>query len=116
MIEVVNKKTYKGQGEYIGRPSVLGNPFSHLPPGKASKTVHVATRQEAVDRYLKWLRNKYFMRGPVYEELNRLADKYMAEGHLTLICWCAPEACHGDVVKYAILRIVDAVNKVRMLS
>ena len=29
-ITVRNKKTYKGTGIYIGRPSVFGNPYSHL--------------------------------------------------------------------------------------
>ena len=26
-MKVVNKRDYKGPGEYIGRPSCLGNPF-----------------------------------------------------------------------------------------
>ena len=27
MIRIENKKTYRGDGVYIGRPSLLGNPF-----------------------------------------------------------------------------------------
>jgi hypothetical protein len=27
MITIENKKTYRGEGIYIGRPSLLGNPF-----------------------------------------------------------------------------------------
>ena len=36
MVKVENKRTYKGDGVYIGRPSVLGNPFpveQSLPAG-----------------------------------------------------------------------------------
>jgi hypothetical protein len=39
--------------------------------------------------------------GKVFKELLRL--KRIAETRpLNLACWCAPEACHGDVVKKAI--------------
>jgi len=27
MISIVNKRVYRGKGVYIGRPSLLGNPF-----------------------------------------------------------------------------------------
>ena len=35
-IKVHNKYKFKGDGVYIGRPSCLGNPFSHLENTKAS--------------------------------------------------------------------------------
>jgi hypothetical protein len=55
MINVVNK--YKHQASendiYIGRGSVLGNPFSHLKSSKASVVVN--SREEAIERYKSWL-------------------------------------------------------------
>ena len=27
MIRIVNRRTYRGEGIYIGRPSLLGNPY-----------------------------------------------------------------------------------------
>ena len=46
-IYVHNKRKYKGHGEYIGRPSPLGNPYSHLNKGTLAK-YQVATRDKAV--------------------------------------------------------------------
>jgi hypothetical protein len=103
-ITVVNKKQYKGDGEYIGRPSVLGNQFTHLDHGLAQ--YKVATREEAVEKYREWLRVEWRKNGAVKKELMRLVAQYQRDRKLTLICWCAPEACHGDVLKDAIEKIV----------
>lgn len=97
-ISVMNKKTYRGVGEYIGRPSVLGNPFTHIPNGTIAKYV-VASREVAVESYRGWLRDKWRENGPERAELERLVRKYKVNGELVLICWCHPEACHGDVLK-----------------
>lgn len=104
MIYVLNKRTYSGPGEYIGRPTPLGNPFTHLSDVKGCK--QVGSRLEAVERCRQWLRDEYRKKGVVYDALHRLADKYQRDGKLVLICWCSPEACHGDVVRDAILGIM----------
>ena len=99
-ITVVNK--YKGSGGgtgvYIGRPSPLGNPFSHL-DNASSHVTKVATREEAVARYAGWLDEKLASRDPeVCREMNKLL--WMArEGPLKLLCYCAPKACHGDIIR-----------------
>jgi hypothetical protein len=96
MIQVVNKKTHQGDGIYIGRPSPLGNPFTHK-PGTTAQIV-VASRAEAVDRYRDWLREQWRTGGPAKDELIRLAHIYRDTGQLTLMCWCHPLRCHGDVL------------------
>ncbi len=94
MISIENKKTYRGDGVYIGRPSLLGNPYAI---GKDR------TRQEVIDRYRAWLRRQIKLRGEVYRELQRLAA-IAKEEDLILICWCKrPDrqiACH--VLKSAV--------------
>jgi hypothetical protein len=63
---------------YIGRPSCWGNPFVIGKDG---------TREEVVEKYRNWiLKNEYLM-----SKLPELKGK-------TLGCWCAPKACHGDVL------------------
>ena len=87
-ITVKNKRSWKGPGEYIGRPSILGNPFP----------IHVG-RTRCIVSYEFWLAQKIHNKDkPVLEELVRLA-KIAELGDLNLICWCAPKACHGDVIK-----------------
>ena len=105
MITVKDKHSYKGAGEYIGRPSVLGNQFSHLDGTLAQ--FKVATRDEAVSRYHEWLQIHFKSDPAVRTELLRLVDIYERTGELVLICWCAPLACHGDILKTAIEHLVE---------
>lgn len=63
---------------YVGRPSDWGNPFVEGRDG---------TRAEVVARYEEHLRS-------TPELLARLPD---LRG-LVLGCWCAPLACHADVL------------------
>jgi len=63
---------------YIGRPSKWGNPFAIGRDG---------TRAQVIARYERWL-------GEQPELIGQLGE---LEGK-TLGCWCAPNACHGDVL------------------
>ena len=84
MPRVLNKRTdlISKDAVFIGRPSKWGNPF------KMSRT---ATRQDVVKAYEVYLlSNKELM-----DSLIELRGK-------DLVCFCAPEPCHGDVlIKYA---------------
>ena len=95
-INIRNRKQYKDKGEYIGRPTVLGNPFA------VTKT---QPRKIAIERYSIWLndalKHDY---PPVLEELDRLFSILIKEQSLTLLCWCAPEPCHGDIIKEVLLK------------
>lgn len=97
MITVINVYQQGKRGEYIGRGSPLGNPYSHMPGTRAQFLVD--NRDEAVAHYEAWLavqiRDKNW---EVINELNRLL-KIAKEGDLELRCYCAPKKCHGDVVK-----------------
>lgn len=89
-IQILNQRT-KPQGEYIGRPTPLGNPFS----------VEKYGRDQAISMYKTWLANN--IRTPaVRNEIIRLARIYKEKGTLNLICWCHPLPCHGEVVAKAI--------------
>lgn len=105
MIYVVNKKQYKGEGEYIGRPSLLGNPFSHLSKSAASHKVESV--EEAIFRYEKWLKDELIKDGPVKRQFDLLVKKYKSTGELILICWCKPSPCHGDVIRKLILEHIE---------
>lgn len=63
---------------YIGRPSKWGNPFV---VGKHDR------RGECIERYEQWLR-----------EQDEMIDALDELRGLVLGCWCAPRACHGDVL------------------
>jgi hypothetical protein len=75
---------------YIGRPSVWGNPFSHL-QGKGS--VAVSTRELAIDAFER------MMRDMIEIDADHVLETYLRPiAGKVLGCWCAPKACHGDVL------------------
>ena len=63
---------------YIGRPGKWGNPFQIGRDG---------TRAQVIARYERWLSEQ----PELLAALPELAGK-------TLGCWCAPHACHGEVL------------------
>lgn len=63
---------------YIGRPSEWGNPFVIGPDGD---------RSEVIEKYRQWILTQ-----------NHLMNKIHTLRGKTLGCWCAPQACHGDVL------------------
>jgi hypothetical protein len=95
-IKIVNKKVYDGPGEYIGRPSPLGNPFP----------VSIG-RDACIEKYREWLFGQE-RTSDAWREIYRLARLYKSQGCLVLICWCAPLACHAEVVAEAVLQVIES--------
>ena len=63
---------------YIGRPSKWGNSFAIGKDG---------TRTEVIEKYRAWIVQQPHLMAALYE----LKGKRLG-------CWCAPRACHGDVL------------------
>lgn len=71
---------------YVGRPSQWGNPFSDKPKSKAE--IKVDTREEAIACFREWVMGQPEMIERIKRELRGKV----------LGCWCAPKACHADVL------------------
>lgn len=99
MIKIVNKKTHTHSPNdiYIGRGSVLGNPYSHRKGTKAEFVVD--TREEAIALYKNWLMDKLERKDP--EVCKAMNDIWLMAkaGNVNLVCYCTPLPCHGDVLK-----------------
>ena len=80
-------EVYIGRGRCprTGTRSIWGNPFSHLPNTLAQ--FRVASRDEAISEYKKWL----LTQPQLIAQLPTLRGKILS-------CWCAPLACHGQVL------------------
>jgi len=74
---------------YIGRPSKWGNPFTHIKDRNTLAKFVVATRQDAVNAYRKWITDG--------DGRHLLQDLHELKGK-TLGCWCSPLPCHGNVL------------------
>lgn len=81
MARVLNKRRDQipSSAVYIGRPSVFGNPFVIGKDGD---------RAEVIRKYAAWIKSKPAL---MQQARQQLKGK-------DLVCWCAPEACHGDVL------------------
>lgn len=96
---------------YIGRAmplfglsaSALANPF------RLSKEQPRDEQQQAIlGSYRRWLWKEIKSRqGAAYNELLRLRSLLLSGEEVKLGCWCAPKSCHGDVVKAALLYLLN---------
>lgn len=95
-MRVENKRTYRGPGVYIGRPSKWGNPYTHMPTKTLAET-RVPTREDAIRLYEDYARGNMRHNPTWLDELR---------GAPALICWCAPLPCHGDVL----VRLIEELD------
>tara|TARA_Y100000310_G_C20250041_1_gene608668 strand:- start:254 stop:577 length:324 start_codon:yes stop_codon:yes gene_type:complete len=107
VIFVFNKR-HCDEGEYIGRPSPLGNPYTHLDTGLAE--FRVESREKAIEGYETWIREKMKSDNEVSRELDKLVEKYRQDKCLVLLCWCAPHPCHGDILREIIKEKADGMD------
>lgn len=77
--KVLNKRLRQEDGVYIGRPSVWGNPFEIGVDGN---------RQQVIEKYQTYLKCNPAL-------LERAKKELKGQN---LVCWCAPLACHGDIL------------------
>jgi hypothetical protein len=97
MITIINVRRGLQPGAvYVGRRtpqfpgSPLGNPF---------RLEYDIDRDVVIAQYARWLDQR--LQAPESlqsQELDRLVELARA-GDLVLACWCAPKACHADVIK-----------------
>jgi hypothetical protein len=82
---------------YIGRPSKWGNPFAIGKDG---------TREQVIEKYRSWIPTQ----PELIAALPELKDKVLG-------CWCAPKACHGDVLaELAKSRDIDQTKRAKDLA
>ena len=101
MILVVNKHKHSPTENdvYIGRGSILGNPYTSIKGKKTKAKFFCDSREESIKSFEKYIREKIENKDKVVcEELNRIW-KLAKEGEVNLVCFCKPKSCHGDVIK-----------------
>lgn len=79
---ILNKKSIASAppgSVYIGRPSKWGNPFVIGQHG---------SRNQVIVKYGRWIVQQPHLMASLHELRGR-----------DLVCWCAPLACHGEVLK-----------------
>lgn len=85
---------------------ILGNPFKMLDDSQAE-------RIRVVMDYRNYLISQFDQRSSVFKECVKMAERLESGNKIGLYCWCAPKACHGDVLKKAILFLTTEDGKKR---
>jgi len=101
MIRVVNKHNHKPTelDVYVGRGSVLGNPYSSIQSVETKAEFICESREEAIRQFSFYLKQKIDNKDKsVCDELNKIW--LMAhKGDVNLVCYCAPKSCHANTIK-----------------
>lgn len=105
MIKVVNKSKHTPTvyDIYIGRGSVLGNPYSSKELNKTKASFQSVSRDEAINDYRIYLTELIRLNDDkIIKELDNI-ERLSNDGLVNLVCYCHPKKCHGDVIKQIIL-------------
>lgn len=97
----------------ICRPSILGNPYSHLPEERTRAMYHVNTREEAIERYSHYFDIMYSGNSAFKAAIDEIYDKFKNGEDIYLACVCKPEPCHGDVI---VKKLTSRLVKERFLK
>jgi hypothetical protein len=97
-IIIQNKNNYTKNGIYIGRPSIFGNPFIINKHG---------SRDDVIKKYENYFNNKIENDLNFQNEIVNLFLELKNTKQLTLICWCYPQRCHGEVIKNFLLKLLE---------
>lgn len=89
---------YHPNNYYIGRPSILGNPYSHLPEEETLAVYKCNSREEAIEKYSSYFDLMYGSNLEFTKIIDEIYEKYKQGEDIYFECFCHPEPCHGDVI------------------
>ena len=117
-IRILNKSKdkYTIDDTYIGRGSVLGNPYTHLPLGSTAAEIQVESREKAIEMYREYVIYKIKHDTKFRTAMIRLVGTILKGEDVNLVCYCKPKACHGDVIKDFVLNEVNRMIKIKNLE
>ena len=111
-LKVVNKYKHEKTSDdvYIGRGSLFGSPYSHL-PSKFTDVTLCVDRDHAVNVYKDYFNSKINSCGCKHKDfkykLRQLVVKLKLGGDVNLVCYCAPKPCHGDVIRDYLIKEIQ---------
>lgn len=84
---------------YIGRGSILGNPYTHNGVKSSLAKLSFPTRKEAIDAYKMYFKAMYEKDLEFKLTVDAIYEKYKNGEDIYLQCFCKPLDCHGDYIK-----------------
>jgi ribA/ribD-fused uncharacterized protein len=113
MINVVNKSKHKPTENdfYIGRGSVMGNPYHTKESNHPQALYKVETTEEAIIGFESHLRDAILSGDPhICDFINNIIIKYKKDEDINLVCFCSPDPCHGHTIKNFVEEQRNCIN------
>lgn len=115
-IYVVNKNNHAPTDNdfYIGRGSVLGNPYTSKDVNNSKAIYQAKSKDDAIELYETYLENRIKNNDiSVVTEINKMLG-LLKDNDIYLVCYCSPKKCHGDVIKAHLLsnQMRSLMNKI----
>ena len=100
-IYVYNRKveTHHKNNFYVGRGSVLGNPYSYITDKKTKAIYQAKDRDDAIDKYSHYFDLMYGSNLAFTSAIDKIYELYKTGEDVYLECYCKPLRCHADVIK-----------------
>lgn len=83
---------------YIGRGSVLGNPYTDINDRQTKASYIVSSREEAIEKYNEYFDIMYGSNVFFTKAIDKIYEAYKRGEDVYLECYCKPKPCHGDVI------------------
>lgn len=83
---------------YIGRGSILGNPFTYDGKRSSLAKLSFSTEKEAIDAYRMYFKEMYYCDVDFKKEFDKIYNLYKKGEDIYLQCFCHPKPCHGEVI------------------
>lgn len=101
MINVVNKYKHipTKYDFYIGRGSLLGNPFTSKDLSKTKAEFQADSVEDSIEKYENFLNKKIIDDIDFKNVINDLKKLHKMNIEINLVCFCSPKPCHGDIIK-----------------
>lgn len=107
-----NLELFGGENNYyIGRGSILGNPYTHIKDRETKATFVVNSRDDAINQYKHYFDVMYCSNIEYRKTIDEIYDKYRRGEDIFLGCYCKKYPCqdgiihndevlcHGDIIK-----------------
>lgn len=102
---------------YIGRGSVFGNPFTHIPIDRTKASVQVGSVKESIQAFDDWANERAWHDVEPERRKEMVKAIYKLPDDAVLGCFCKTKpdkVCHGDVIVR--MRTSDRFIKVESMS
>ena len=91
----------------VARPSLLGNPYTHIQLKSTLAKYVVDSRSKAIAMYGKWLDEMLSSDNEVSREFDKIYEQFKLS-NVHLYCYCTPKPCHAEIIAN---RLVKRMNR-----